>query len=132
MVVAKLIFALFISILMFCGHLLISYRLLLVGLLEICKESAPFFGFVSMFPFNFQESHIMTHYIILSKINFVVLILFVFVQIRLRDYGVLDFDAGDARRQPPVDTTWQQVLNTYNFILQSSLHFVNQSTCFHL
>jgi nuclear pore complex protein Nup93 len=28
----------------------------------------------------------------------------------LRDYGVLDFDAGDARRQPPVDTTWQQVL----------------------
>ncbi|KAJ9548059.1 hypothetical protein OSB04_020602 [Centaurea solstitialis] len=31
-----------------------------------------------------------------------------FLRIRLRDYGVLDFDAGDARRQPPVDTTWQQ------------------------
>lgn len=31
------------------------------------------------------------------------------MQIRLRDYGVLDFDARDARRQPPVDTTWQQV-----------------------
>lgn len=23
---------------------------------------------------------------------------------------MLDFDAGDARRQPPIDTTWQQVL----------------------
>jgi len=33
------------------------------------------------------------------------------VQIRLRDYGVLDFDSTDARRQPPVDTTWQQVLD---------------------
>lgn len=33
------------------------------------------------------------------------------MQIRLRDYGVLDFDADDVRRQPPVDTTWQQVLN---------------------
>ncbi|PHT54222.1 Nuclear pore complex protein NUP93A [Capsicum baccatum] len=30
-------------------------------------------------------------------------------QILLRDYGVLDFDAVDARRQPPVDTTWQQI-----------------------
>ena len=98
---------------MFCGHILISYRQLLVGLLEICKESEPFFGFVSMFPLNFLELHIMRHYIILSKINYVVLILFIFVQIRLRDYGVLDFDVGDARRQPPVDTTWQQVLNTY-------------------
>ena len=37
-------------------------------------------------------------------------LLFLPWQIRLRDYGVLDFDAGDARRQPPVDTTWQQVL----------------------
>lgn len=34
-------------------------------------------------------------------------------QIRLREYGILDFDSGDARRQPPVDTTWQQV--THNF-----------------
>lgn len=25
---------------------------------------------------------------------------------------MLDFDAGDARRQPPVDTTWQQVILT--------------------
>ncbi|XP_050382539.1 nuclear pore complex protein NUP93A-like [Argentina anserina] len=32
-----------------------------------------------------------------------------FLRIRLRDYGVLDFDAIDARRQPPVDTTWQQI-----------------------
>lgn len=40
------------------------------------------------------------------------LILVFAVQIRLRDYGALDFDAGDARRQPPVDTTWQQVLDT--------------------
>ncbi|KAK7325223.1 hypothetical protein VNO77_29382 [Canavalia gladiata] len=32
-----------------------------------------------------------------------------FLRIRLRDYGILDFDAGDARRQPPVDTTWQQI-----------------------
>ncbi|KAJ8646306.1 hypothetical protein MRB53_008054 [Persea americana] len=32
-----------------------------------------------------------------------------FLRIRLRDHGVLDFDAGDARRQPPVDTTWQQI-----------------------
>ncbi|KAF8403754.1 hypothetical protein HHK36_011858 [Tetracentron sinense] len=32
-----------------------------------------------------------------------------FLRIRLRDYGVLDFDAGEARRQPPVDTTWQQI-----------------------
>ncbi|KAL5719890.1 Nuclear pore complex protein nup93a [Ranunculus cassubicifolius] len=32
-----------------------------------------------------------------------------FLRVRLRDYGVLDFDAGDARRQPPIDTTWQQI-----------------------
>lgn len=32
-----------------------------------------------------------------------------FLRMRLRDYGVLDFDAGDARRQPPIDTTWQQI-----------------------
>ncbi|GMI65874.1 hypothetical protein like AT2G41620 [Hibiscus trionum] len=32
-----------------------------------------------------------------------------FLRIRLRDYGILDFDAGDAQRQPPVDTTWQQI-----------------------
>ncbi|ERN00292.1 hypothetical protein AMTR_s00107p00047780 [Amborella trichopoda] len=32
-----------------------------------------------------------------------------FLRIRLRDYGVLDFDAGDTRRHPPIDTTWQQV-----------------------
>ncbi|KAL9674528.1 hypothetical protein QQ045_030800 [Rhodiola kirilowii] len=32
-----------------------------------------------------------------------------FLRIRLRDYGVLDFDAGDVRRQPPLDTTWQQM-----------------------
>lgn len=32
-----------------------------------------------------------------------------FLRVRLRDYGVLDFDAQDGRRQPPVDTTWQQI-----------------------
>ncbi|KAL4354042.1 hypothetical protein GQ457_06G024830 [Hibiscus cannabinus] len=32
-----------------------------------------------------------------------------FLRVRLRDYGLLDFDSGDARRQPPVDTTWQQI-----------------------
>lgn len=32
-----------------------------------------------------------------------------FLRIRLRDYGILDFDASDTRRQPPVDTTWQQI-----------------------
>nr|VDD15794.1 unnamed protein product [Brassica rapa] len=32
-----------------------------------------------------------------------------FLRIRLREYGVLDFDSPDARRQPPVDTTWQQI-----------------------
>lgn len=58
-------------------------------------------------------------FITLSKIYYVSLVLFIysFLQIRLRDYGVLDFDAGDARRQPPVDTTWQQVLDTSICIL---------------
>eukprot|EP01018_Ginkgo_biloba_P022309 Gb_32484 [translate_table: standard] len=32
-----------------------------------------------------------------------------FLRVRLRDHGVLDFDATDGRRQPPVDTTWQQI-----------------------
>uniref|UniRef100_A0A804LK96 Nuclear pore protein n=1 Tax=Zea mays TaxID=4577 RepID=A0A804LK96_MAIZE len=32
-----------------------------------------------------------------------------FLRVRLRDQGVLDFDATDLRRQPPVDTTWQQI-----------------------
>lgn len=32
-----------------------------------------------------------------------------FLRVRLRDHGVLDFDAGDGRRQPPIDTTWQQI-----------------------
>ncbi|KAJ8900110.1 hypothetical protein K2173_024226 [Erythroxylum novogranatense] len=33
------------------------------------------------------------------------------IQVRLRDYGVLDFDAGDIRRQPPLDTTWKQFVS---------------------
>lgn len=41
---------------------------------------------------------------------------FCYLQIRLRDYGVLDFDANDARRQPPVDTTWQQVLIPFRIL----------------
>jgi hypothetical protein len=53
--------------------------------------------------------HLTTYLIILKKS----LIFVIAVQIRLRDYGVLDFDAGDAWRQPPVDTTWQQVLKLY-------------------
>lgn len=36
------------------------------------------------------------------------------MQIRLREYGILDFDSPDARRQPPVDTTWQQVLDNFS------------------
>ena len=37
----------------------------------------------------------------------------------MRDYGVLDFDAGNARRLPLVDTTWQQVLDALSDYLQS-------------
>ncbi|KAJ4842445.1 hypothetical protein Tsubulata_050953, partial [Turnera subulata] len=37
-----------------------------------------------------------------------------FLRICLRDYEVLDFDAGDTRRQPPVDTTWQQLTEWIN------------------
>ncbi|KAG4950299.1 hypothetical protein JHK82_043652 [Glycine max] len=37
-----------------------------------------------------------------------------FLWIRLRDYGVLDFDAGNARRLPLVDTTWQQLAEWIN------------------
>lgn len=52
-------------------------------------------------------------YVMLSfQILSCLVILSLSVQIRLRDYGVLDFDAGDARRHPPVETTWQQVVNT--------------------
>ncbi|KAL6272855.1 hypothetical protein ACE6H2_023547 [Prunus campanulata] len=46
-----------------------------------------------------------------------------FLRIRLRDYGVLDFDAGDAHGQPPVDTTWQQIyfcLRTGYYVALSS------------
>ncbi|XP_078445169.1 nuclear pore complex protein NUP93A-like [Wolffia australiana] len=32
-----------------------------------------------------------------------------FLRVRLRDHGVLDFDSIDARKQPPIDTTWQQI-----------------------
>lgn len=32
-----------------------------------------------------------------------------FLRVRLRDHGVLDFDAQHLRRQPPVDTTWHQI-----------------------
>ncbi|XP_057864951.2 nuclear pore complex protein NUP93A isoform X2 [Cryptomeria japonica] len=32
-----------------------------------------------------------------------------FLRVRLRDHPVLDFDASDGRRHPPVDTTWQQI-----------------------
>lgn len=32
-----------------------------------------------------------------------------FLRVRLRDHGLLDFDASDVRRQPPIDTTWQQI-----------------------
>ncbi|KAH9307979.1 hypothetical protein KI387_035890, partial [Taxus chinensis] len=32
-----------------------------------------------------------------------------FLRVRLRDHAVLDFDASDGRRHPPLDTTWQQI-----------------------
>lgn len=32
-----------------------------------------------------------------------------FLRVRLRDYGVLDFDVQHLGRQPPVDTTWHQI-----------------------
>jgi nuclear pore complex protein Nup93 len=33
-----------------------------------------------------------------------------FLRVRLRDQGaILDFDATDLRRQPPLDTTWHQI-----------------------
>ncbi|KFK37007.1 hypothetical protein AALP_AA4G200200 [Arabis alpina] len=32
-----------------------------------------------------------------------------FLRIRLGEYGRLDFDPPDARSQPPIDTTWQQI-----------------------
>ncbi|KAI3910284.1 hypothetical protein MKW92_053943 [Papaver armeniacum] len=32
-----------------------------------------------------------------------------FLRIHLREYGVLDFDAKDACKQTPVDTTWEQI-----------------------
>lgn len=32
-----------------------------------------------------------------------------FLRVRLRDHGVLDFDAQDFRRQPPYNTTWHQI-----------------------
>lgn len=32
-----------------------------------------------------------------------------FLRVRLRDHGMLDFDAVEAHRKPPVDTTWQQI-----------------------
>ncbi|KAK8690312.1 hypothetical protein V6N13_089007 [Hibiscus sabdariffa] len=49
-----------------------------------------------------------------------------FLRIRLRDYGILDFDAGDAQRQPPFDTTWQQLegecKNAIYFCLRSGYY----------
>ncbi|KAL3698515.1 hypothetical protein R1sor_012591 [Riccia sorocarpa] len=32
-----------------------------------------------------------------------------FLRVRLRDYGPLDFDTTDLRRQPPMDTTWHMI-----------------------
>lgn len=93
-------------------------RLHLVGLSETCKEFVPFFGFVAMLIINFwRRASYMLYYCSGYFCDVQYIWHFsISIQIRLRDYGVLDFDAGDARRQPPVDTTWQQVLNT-NFIL---------------
>ena len=83
------------------------------------KSSRLSSGLITCFCSTFQEFHVVMDFITLSKICYVSLVLFIysFLQIRLRDYGVLDFDAGDARRQPPVDTTWQQVLDTSICIL---------------
>lgn len=89
---------------MWCG-----FRLLLEGLLETCKEFKHFFGFVHC---HLSLLHIILQaFALISKsIIFLSDLWLIFPQIRLRDHGVLDFDAGDARRQPPVDTTWQQVV----------------------
>ena len=90
-----------------------------MGWLEIWKEFAPFFGFDNMFLFNFSGVSCCDgfHYPLKDLLCFLSFIYLFILQIRLRDYGVLDFDAGDARRQPPVDTTWQQVLDTSICIL---------------
>lgn len=60
------------------------------------------------------------------------------MQIRLRDYGILDFDSGDARRQPPVDTTWQQVSHNFPTCFEFSplfsklkLNYIIVSLLFH-
>lgn len=84
--------------------------------LEICKEFVPFSGFVSYMHIVKKKKMSTAHFFFPKKPPYIT----ISVQIRLRDYGVLDFDAGDARRQPPVDTTWQQVFGTsifspYNF-----------------
>lgn len=79
----------------------LSYcRLFLVEWLEICQRSMLFLGFVITSYFKIPYYPLM--FAPYQLISF-------FFQIRLRDYGVLDFDAGDARRQPLVDTTWKQL-----------------------
>lgn len=40
---------------------------------------------------------------------------------------MLDFDATDMRRQPPVDTTWQQVLSPFLFPLISVAYLADGS-----
>ncbi|KAI3860795.1 hypothetical protein MKX03_033897, partial [Papaver bracteatum] len=55
----------------------------------------------------------------IGALNYKFFLLFL---IRLREYGVLDFDANDARRQPPVDTTWQQV-----FIFSCDLGYYDEA-----
>ncbi|XP_039128738.1 nuclear pore complex protein NUP93A-like [Dioscorea cayenensis subsp. rotundata] len=51
-----------------------------------------------------------------------------FLRVRLRDHGVLDFDSGDARRQPPVDTTWQQIYYCLRTGYYDEARFVAQSS----
>ncbi|KAF9596263.1 hypothetical protein IFM89_008426 [Coptis chinensis] len=54
--------------------------------------------------------------------------IFIF-KIRLRDYGVLDFDASDARRQPPLDTTWQQIYFCLRTGYYDEARYVVLSSC---
>lgn len=87
-----------------------------MGLLAICKKFGHFFGSVGynlVISFIFMILH--CSYMLYSEVSTLLVTHFsickmVIFQVRLRDYGVLDFDATDVRRQPPVDTTWQQVL----------------------
>eukprot|EP00249_Psilotum_nudum_P024016 c29060_g1_i1 orf=572-3217(-) len=51
-----------------------------------------------------------------------------FLRVRLRDHGVLDFDAQDARMQPPMDTTWHQIYYCLRTGYYNEARYVAQSS----